>query len=136
VPTTNFDVVQDGGDAVVQITGRPIVSQDLEQFNVISTYEGPQPDAIVGLDDFTVQQRNPDTGSFPMQFVVPMDDLRLYYARTGLPVTLDYEGSVLLTGEFFVGNPITLPVVVITPEPTGVVLLGLFCMAGVFKRPR
>jgi hypothetical protein len=130
----SFDMVQNGGSAKVEITNRPPVVQSLLANPATSIYGLPNGNGS-GYDQgyLTLYPPNQFTEFYEMVLELPLDYQQVVYTGTGLPVTLNYSGSLILYS--------TLPrLTVNVPEPAGLVLgsmglIGLFYRRGLIPLP-
>jgi hypothetical protein len=120
----SFDMVQNGGSAKVEITNRPPVVQSLLANPATSIYGLPNGNGS-GYDQgyLTLYPPNQFTEFYEMVLELPLDYQQVVYTGTGLPVTLNYSGSLILYS--------TLPrLTVNVPEPATMILscLGVFSL--------
>jgi hypothetical protein len=120
----SFDMVQNGGTAQVAITNRPPAVQSLLANPATSIYGLPASDPDLG--SLALYPPNQFTEFYEMVLELPLDYQQVVYTGTGLPVTLNYSGSLTLYSE--------LPqLTVLVPEPSSLVL-GCMVMAGMLCR--
>jgi hypothetical protein len=116
----SFDMVQNGGTAKVEITNRPPKVQSLLVNPATSIYGLPSGGSGYDQGYLTLYPPNQFTEFYEMVLELPLDYQQVVYTGTGLPVTLNYTGSLILYSE--------LPrLTVNVPEPTALMLscLGL-----------
>jgi hypothetical protein len=112
----SFDMVQNGGSAKVEVTNRPPVVQSLLANQATSIYGLPNGNSS-GYDQgyLTLYPPNQFTEFYEMVLELPLDYQQVVYTGTGLPVTLNYSGSLVLYS--------ALPrLTVNVPEPTTLML--------------
>jgi hypothetical protein len=114
----SFDMVQNGGTAQVAITNRPPAVQNLLANPATSIYGLPGGGSSNDQGYLTLYPPNQFTPLYEMVLELPLDYQRVVYTGTGLPVTLNYTGSLTLYSE--------LPrLTVNVPEPSGMFLTCL-----------
>jgi hypothetical protein len=114
IPANSYQLMQNGGMAEVAITNRPSRQQNLSQLSVLSSFDATQP---AGQASFAIL---PPPDGFEQSLVelsLPLSHQQLYYAGVGLPVMLNYSGTLNLVAALpLISNQI--------PEPGTLVLLG------------
>jgi hypothetical protein len=116
----SFDMVQSGGTAKVEITNRPPKVQNLLANPATSIYGLPGGGSGYDQGYLVLYPPNQFTEFYEMVLELPLDYQQVVYTGTGLPVTLNYSGSLTLYSE--------LPrLTVNVPEPSAIFLccLGL-----------
>jgi hypothetical protein len=116
----SFDMVQNGGTAQVTITNRPPKVQSLLANPATSIYGLPGGGSSYDQGYLVLYPPNQFTEFYEMVLELPLNYQQVVYTGTGLPVTLNYSGSLTLYSE--------LPqLTVLVPEPSGIILscLGL-----------
>jgi hypothetical protein len=128
-----FDIVQNGGTAQVAITSRPPAVQSLLANPATSIYGLPGPGPVNDQGYLVLYPPNQFTEFYEMVLELPLDYQQVVYTGTGLPVTLNYSGSLTLYSE--------LPqLTVLVPEPSALMigsisLIGLLCRRGIIPLP-
>lgn len=118
-----FQMVQNGGTAKVEITNRQPAVQNLLADPATSIYGLPVPDPNLERGSLTLYPPNQFTELYEMVLDLPLNYQKVVYTGTGLPVTLNYTGSLTLYSE--------LPqLTVFVPEPSALMLscLGVASM--------
>lgn len=111
----SFDMVQNGGTAKVEITNRPPAVQNLLANPATSIYGLPSGGSGYDQGYLTLYPPNQFTEFYEMVLELPLDYQQVVYTGTGLPVTLNYTGSLILYSE--------LPrLTVNVPEPSALML--------------
>jgi hypothetical protein len=121
----SFDIVQNGGTAKVEITNRPPAVQNLLANPATSIYGLPGGGSGYDQGYLTLYPPNQFTPLYEMVLELPLNYQQVVYTGTGLPVTLNYSGSLTLYSE--------LPrLTVNVPEPSAltIVVVGLVGVIG------
>lgn len=114
IPANSYQMVQNTGTAEVGITNRPSQQQNLAQQSVLSTYDSTQP---IGQASLAMLPPPDGSDEWLLELRLPLSHQQLLYTHLGLPVTLDYSGTLTLVGAL---PPITSQV----PEPGTLVFIG------------
>lgn len=126
IPSNSYQMVQNTGTAEVGITNRPSRQQNLTQQSVLSTYQGNQP---VGQASFSILPPSGQSNNSLVELNLPLSNQQMYYAGVGLPVTLNYSGTLSLVGAV---SPVTSQI----PEPGTVALVGGGLLMLILQRRR
>jgi hypothetical protein len=126
IPTNSYQMVQNTGTAQIGITNRPSKQQNLAEQSVLSTYDSTHP---AGQASFAILPPPVGSEDSLIELNLPLSHQQLHYAGVGLPVTLNYSGTLSLIG--------SLPLVNNTvPEPGTLALAGAALLTVCCRRRR
>lgn len=115
VPSNSYQMVQNTGTAQVAITNRPSVQQNLSQQSVLSTYQSNQP---ISQASFAILPPPVGSENSLIELNLPLSHQQMHYAGVGLPVTLNYSGTLNLIASLpLISNQV--------PEPGTLALVGI-----------
>ena len=125
----SYQMVQNNGMSQINITNRPPRQQNLLEQQVFSAYVGQQPDPNLELARFAIMPIDGQSSEYLVSMSVPLAHQQVHYSGVGLPVTLDYAGSLELTGLVpIINNSV--------PEPSALILATFAAVGSVLRRGR
>jgi hypothetical protein len=122
---SSYQMIQNQGMAQIGITNRPSVLQNLFEHQITSAYMSNEPDPLLELANFTLIAPDNGNENYQVALTIPLSHQQLQYKGVGLPVTLDYSGSLQLAGSFSA-----------VPEPSALLLSGICGIGMLLRRHR
>ena len=96
-------LIQTGGEAAINVPAKPSENQNLEEFEVNSSYSEMLAQAVQAVGVLNVTFTGVDQGmlTYQVDFVLPLAGQSLRFGEVGLPASLTYvDGAISATGSF------------------------------------